>query len=68
MPLDPDTLRLAEHMMAAAKTCAFGSMVAEVTVRFRVPLRDGKCTAAEITEVLPRVTIEQLRQPESVIT
>ena len=67
MPLDPDTLRLAEDLIASAKTCRFGQLWVEVTTRYLVDVRDGKVVAAAMKEVLPRVTIEQLRKNESII-
>ena len=67
MPLDPDTLRLAAHMMDSALHLRYGQVVLEITSRFLVDVRQGKCVDASVKELLPRVTIEQLRKAESVI-
>ena len=68
MPIDHDATRLAEEMLAQAGQLRFGQLVVEVTTRYLVDVREGKLVAASVKEHLPRVTIEQLRKIESVIT
>ena len=67
MALDPDALRLAEELLQYATQHRFGQLVVEVTVRYTVEMREGKLVAGAVKEVLPRVTVEQLRKAESVI-
>ena len=68
MPLDPDALRLAEDLIVSAKLCRFGTLIVEVVTRYVVDVRDGKVMGSTVREILPHVTIEQLRKSESVIT
>ena len=62
MPLDPDALRLAEDLVLSAKRCRFGTLMVEVVTRYAVDVRNGKVMARTVKEILPRVTIEQLRE------
>ena len=74
MTLDPDTLRLAEAMLAYAKEMRYGQLKVRVSLEYLVDVHNGKLTASAVQlptfEVLPlpRVTAEQLRKAESVIT
>lgn len=61
MPLDPDALRLADDLIVSAKTCRFGTLIVEVITRYTVDVRNGKVMSRTVKEILPRVTIEQLR-------
>lgn len=67
MPLDADTVRLAEDLLSSAQACRFGTVIVEVVTRYVVDVRDGKVMARTVKEILPRVTIEQLRPKDSVI-
>ena len=68
MSLDPDAVRLAEELVAFAQQMRYGQLKVTVTVEYLVNVREGKVVGAEVKEILPKVTSEQLRRSESVIT
>lgn len=68
MSTESDAVLLARTLVSSASQMPFGQLVVEVVIRYVVDVRDGKLMGATMKELLPKVTIEQLRKSDTVIS